>query len=513
MMNSFPPLFKSAHRIPSAGVTVAIMLATVASLLLFAVNFHRNSNIKLLSLSLDLTKATHIRNQSSTSSSTPITVSNRTYYAHHVTPGYQDEDQTVAVDENKISNTSNGPVFVLHIGPHKTATSVIQCDLTRYREELYQSASVAYLGRIYQPCRKERNNKHMFNPRSVINSCFKGGGCERKDAWKKLESELAYLSAHNKHVILSDEAFARMHVTSKHQKDNRKMLFDLVNRYYPGRMRVAVVYRRYYEWQLSNWNEFNKPFENGNGATSNYKKNYRNWPSEGGKRCHTFASFLEKLLDPEKTTRERAHTESKYRDRAEASHVHVAQYFQGLWSNHSSEVRVLNLHKMNVPSDNGEDVTSRFLQSTLTPLAAETYIRSKESGFGGRHNPSRNINYDILAVAAYEHGLLANQTIPRAKVTMLLEEYLMKKFKNTTDLPLQCPNEELLKRFLQRSLYYEELLYPSQSNDVTEHEMNFYEAVKKHKFCNFDFDALLEDEDVRAFFAEEIPFLYKHLKH
>ena len=26
---------------------------------------------------------------------------------------------------------------------------------------------------------------------------------------------------------------------------------------------------------------------------------------------------------------------------------------------------------------------------------------------------------------------------------------------------------------------------------------------------NFDFDALLEDEDVRAFFAEEIPFLYK----
>lgn len=530
MMNSFPPLFKSAHQIPSAGVTIAItMLATVASLLFVVNNFHHNSNIKL---SLDLKAATHhIRNQSSlnnaSNSSMPITVvSNRTY-AHHVTPGYQDYQ---TVDENKIkiissSNTSNGPaVFVLHIGPHKTASSVIQCDLTRYREELYKSASVAYLGRIYGHCLKKRrkNNKHTLNPRSVINNCFKTGGCERKNVWKKLESELAYLSAHNKHVILSDEAFARMQITSNHQQDNRKMLFDLVNRYYPGRMRVAVVYRRYYEWQLSLWNEFNKPFENGNGDASNYKKTYRNWPSEGGKRCHTFASFLEKLLDPEKTTRKRAHTESSYRDKAEANHVHAAQYFQGLWSNHSSEVRVLNLHKMNVHSENGEDVTSRFLQSTLTPLAAETYIRSKESGFGSRHNPSRDINYDMLAVAAYEHGLLANQTttIPRAKVAMLLEEYLMKKkkFKNTTitNLPLQCPNEEQLKRFLQKSLHYEELLYPSQSNDdVTEHKMNFYEAVKKHKFCNFDFDALLEDKDVRTFFAEEIPLLYtKHnLKH
>ena len=70
---------------------------------------------------------------------------------------------------------------------------------------------------------------------------------------------------------------------------------------------------------------------------------------------------------------------------------------------------------MTVPSDNGKDVTSEFLKSTLTPLAAETYIRSKDSEFGGRHNPSRNVDYDMLAVAAHEHGLLANQTIPRAK--------------------------------------------------------------------------------------------------
>eukprot|EP00986_Skeletonema_menzelii_P015796 scaffold12700_cov142-Skeletonema_menzelii.AAC.6 len=491
-MNSFLLFkFKFTHRI--LGVTVAIMLAGAS--LLFAKG-HRN--IKLSSEH----KATHIQNHSSSDSTLEMLMS------HDVSRGYQ--EQTADENNIKISSTPNEPVFVLHIGPHKTATSTIQCDLTRYRKELYESASVAFMGRIYSSCFKRRYNEYTFNPRLLIDSCFKNGNCKAKDAWKSLESQLQYLSAHNKHVILSDEAFARMHVTSRNQEDNRKMLFDLINKYYPGRMRVVVVYRRYYEWQLSLWNQFNKPFFNGNGDTSGYKESYRKWPSEGGKRCQTFQSFLEELLDPENARH--CPSDKEYRNRAEASHVHAAQYFRGLWSNHSSEVQVLNLHKMNVPTDNGEDVTSRFLQSTLTPLAAETYIRSKDSGFGGRHNPSRNINYDILAVVAHEHGLLANQTIPRAQVAALLEENLMK-FKNTTDLPLQCPNEELLKRFLLKSLHYEELLYPSQS-DETEHEMNFYEAAKKHKFCNFDFDALLEDEDIRAFFAEEIPRLYRHyLKH
>lgn len=419
-------------------------------------------------------------------------------------PGDQGTGTTVHKDEAQPK-----PVFVLHIGPHKTATSVIQCDLTRYRKELYESASVAYLGRIYSQCLKQRSNKeHTYDPRPLINDCFENGNCKEKEAWKSLESELAYLSAHNKHAILSDEAFARMHITSRKHDDNLKMLYDLVNKYYPGQMRVVVVYRRYYEWQLSLWNEFNKPFVNGNGDTSHYRPNFQKWPSEGGQRCGTFISFLEKLLDPEKRKRKR----DEYRHRAEEKHVHVAEYFRGLWSNHSSEVRILNLHKMNVPSDDGEDVTSRFLHSALTPLAAETYIRSKDSGFGGRHNPSRNINYDILAVAAHEHGLLPNQ-IPRAKVAVILEENLMK-FKNMTDLPLQCPNDELLERFLQKSLHYEKLLYPNQSDaDDEEHKMNFYEAVKKHKFCNFDFEALVEDKEVRRFFSKEIPRLYRRSKH
>ena len=307
-----------------------------------------------------------------------------------------------------------------------------------------------------------------------------------------------------------------MHITARNGTDNRELLYKLVNKYY-RRMRVVVVYRRYYEWQLSVWNEFSKPFEDGNGDSSKYKPTFRNWPSKGGRRCHTFHTFMKMFMDFDE---DHASTDNyvNYKSKAEANvlpvmmsyHVHVVEYLQGLWRNYSSEVQVLNLHKMNAPSDKGEDTTSRFLQSTITPLAAETYIRSKDSDFGGRHNPSRNINYDILAVAAYEKGLLSNQSIPRAKVAILLEENLIKNL-NTTDLPLQCPSGEELERFLQRSLHYEELLYSNQT-DLKEHETAFFEAVKKHKFCNFDFDKLVEDEAVQKFFIEEIPRLYRNSK-
>lgn len=247
---------------------------------------------------------------------------------------------------------------------------------------------------------------------------------------------------------------------------------------------------------LSWWNQENKPFLNGNGDTSNYRRDYQNWPSEGGKWCHTFASFLKKFIDP--VGKRTSDENNAYLYKAEVNHSHVAEYFRGLWSNHSSEVKILNLHKMNEPSDDGQDTTSRFLQSGLTPLVAKTYIRSKDPGFGGRHNPSRNINYDMLAVAAHEHGLLTNQTITRAKVALLLEENLMKKL-NITDLPLQCPDEEFLNRFLRKSLHYEALLYPDQTDDK-DHKMSFYSAVEEHKFCNFDVDALVKDEAVRSFF-------------
>ena len=75
----------------------------------------------------------------------------------------------------------------------------------------------------------------------------------------------------------------------------------------------------------------------------------------------------------------------------------------------------------------------------------------------------------------------------------------MKKL-NATDLPLQCPSDEELERFLQKSLYYEELLYPNQTKadlNLKEHETSLYEyvKVKKNKFCYFDWWKMRQSRD------------------
>ena len=48
------------------------------------------------------------------------------------------------------------PTLVLHIGPHKTATSTIQCELTHYRSFLREKGNVTFLGRQYNECKGKK---------------------------------------------------------------------------------------------------------------------------------------------------------------------------------------------------------------------------------------------------------------------------------------------------------------------------------------------------------------------
>lgn len=63
---------------------------------------------------------------------------------------------------SKTSKSHNGerPTLILHIGPHKTATSSIQCELIYSRDKLFQNTNVSfvYLGRMYRDCKQRSEN-------------------------------------------------------------------------------------------------------------------------------------------------------------------------------------------------------------------------------------------------------------------------------------------------------------------------------------------------------------------
>ena len=404
----------------------------------------------------------------------------------------------------------------------KTGTSTIQCELTFFQDELYNNASVAFIGRKYGPCRRKRRSKSVFdiNTRDLIDKCFKYGiespSCVKSEAWKILELQLEYYSQRNISVIISDEAFSRMLKGPRDEEDtvsNHALLSSLFNRYYPGQVHIVMVYRRYYEWLVSLWNNANK-LSNGFGGV---RKNYQNWPSEGGTMPVTFQTYYE--------TDERW---GRYRSVHPGYELHPVEYLQRLWGNYTNYIHVMNMHEMAAESiEDGEGMSSKFLRRVLhSPTAADTIAELKKQGADknvGRSNPSVNIDFDLLAIEAHKQGYLNATDYKRHEVVFLTERYLIQyieKQNNTSELadedgqsyqpPMICLTEEQQEALLQDSIVCEQhmqssgLLKPSQSQTNEEesrhHEQSFFEAVRKDKFCNMNVKEFVQNEIVQRFF-------------
>jgi len=209
------------------------------------------------------------------------------------------------VDENGYAregtdegNETRKPLLVLHIGPHKTASSELQCELAYVSQRNHDAdddnPSILFLGRTYRECLRYYPPDDPRNPRNLptintrwIVDCLDGvdgGGHERvmvvtgkgndddddddSPRWR-MESCVSGLEGHleaaaklsNRTVVMiSDEAFSRLRRGGDGDDDfmdSYRVLFSALSRHH--RVRVSMVYRRFYEWLVSNWDEAYKP--------------------------------------------------------------------------------------------------------------------------------------------------------------------------------------------------------------------------------------------------------------
>lgn len=359
--------------------------------------------------------------------------------------------------------------------------------------------------------KKDRFKELEFDTRDFVGACFDDKSspskCRESEFWKSLEKKLEYFSGRNETVVLSDEIFSRtiQHVDES-GVDNLSMLFELFDKYYPGRVRMVLVYRRYFEWLVSWWNSFNKPYRNYIMNPDNpYKPQFQNWPEDGGKIVNTFLHILIGLKEG-----------TGWVSKSARGNLHPVEYLRLLWANHSfSRENTMLLNMRNMAHD-GEDIATGFVRQILPSpsyLAGDVFAKAtgEDVGFAGRPNPSRNIDFDRLAVAAHKQGLLAASTIgttmPRFKVAELAEQHLLKKLNTTIELlPKICPNENLLHELLNNSLKYEQRIYPDLRSEEAsgEHRSAFWKAHGQGKFCHMDLDKIIEDDAVREFFTTDI---------
>ena len=370
------------------------------------------------------------------------------------------------------------PLIVLHIGPHKTASSTIQCEFTHHREFLYREASFAYIGRHYRECRRKPSPRPRYQvyTRQLISCLDRHDAdkrpCDRRKEWKDFETLLEALARANKNVIISDEAFSRLTTSS----ETMELLKTTLSRHF--RVKVVVVYRRYYEWLLSMYNEKYKPLRR--------RSRYQERPgSHHGIAMRTFVDYYRRSLQYEGF--------GGYQLQAERANLHPTEWLRQLWTRYFSHVIIVNMHQA------GETMGTNFMRQVLPGTEdAIKYMQQHKAPY--KANPSVCLDYDILAVAAYQQGLVTRK-LKRRQVSFAVEKRY-KKLKSTHNrtfaLPMVCLLQHEKDAILNRSLAFEHSMLHD-NGDTEQHTLAFAEA--QTKFCNVDTKEVLASKAWQKFFS------------
>jgi len=368
---------------------------------------------------------------------------------------------------------------ILHIGPHKTGSTSIQCTLTHYQNILKED-SYFYIGKKPAEARCpgvklnenavdhdlavafQRNMKKLSKKKHLSNVI------------DKFSASLDYHFRKGENVIISIEEFATMSDSGSWQ-----LLFNDLKRW---DVRVVITYRHYFEWLLSAYNSMHKPLPR--------RKNTMKWPNDrnqGGFYIPTFAAYFDKVLEGDSVSSDGVY----FRE----SRPIVDTFVTPARAVREAKKYFSNVDVMNMKDG---DVVENFICSIPGADRSCSEIHQSQKLFDVA-NPSVPLHFDMLAMAAYDMGLVdkSNEDFTRETV----RNVLMVSLPSETDLPLQCLSKEKESILLEMSQKDEQSVglfsAPGGSDD---HDETFRQTVEKKKFCSIDTSVFLRDEKWRKFF-------------
>jgi len=376
------------------------------------------------------------------------------------------------------NNPDRRPWALVHIGPHKTGTSSLQCELTFLKEALRDKASTEYIGRLYGECLSDPSAhvRNIVDTRSLVKCLDKHSDkkpCSDRTEWKNFKRLLEKLAANQTNIILSDEAFSRVRATDSNLRLFNRTLSEFF------RVQLVVVYRRYWEWLLSMYNEKYKPYSR--------RQHFQKWPDEhGGASMRSFPDYYRRLLKEQGF--------GGYQLLAQKLDMPAAMYLsRELFGKHFDKARVFNMHQPGSLFEN-------FVNATVPDLQ---YVLAQQVNHpAGRPNPSVSLDYDLLATAARKKGLL-RISLRRRDATRAIEKKIGKfPYSNETiSVPLDCLTDQEQAGLLNRSLTLERNIFPDMVDEWTEtHKAEFAKASTGYRFCNVDTDKAIADPEWRHFF-------------
>jgi hypothetical protein len=299
------------------------------------------------------------------------------------------------------------------------------------------------------------------------------GGFINCKASNKLLSLLADAKNSGKNLILTDENLGDRFV---------QPLRDAIDDN-DWNVTVIVVYRRIHEWLVSWYNQINKTTNldsNGKILIDNrgnpYREEHKHWPSEGGVHIPDFTTWYKEYTQYWKTSE----LVSKHRS---------VEYYE-LYKSKFNNIYVHNMHE-------GSDLVYKFFCDIITDARDSCQKLKNNEVELPKVNPSVNLDHDILAVYAYDQGLV-DTTLSRQEVRAAVTAFVKSSGKI---IPRACDNyitDEIHDWLLES----EKLMLADTWSSAKADELHqlFESYVLKGKLCNVDSEAILHDEDWLRFF-------------
>lgn len=339
------------------------------------------------------------------------------------------------------------PRFFLHIGPHKTATTSIQCALYKYQEELKRKDSILFLGKVDERFCPFRVNSRAQDQRiRNIHLCTGDPQC-----WEKLTSEWEVNRKKGYDMVLSKEGISDLGSLNHSDATERERFWSAMDLALVGwNVTVILTYRRFFEWLPSSFNQ------------------------------HAFQMRLQSRKEPWPLVPEKPITlEDVLAGVLQGTMIPPYPFVDTIRQTQlpaNWDWYVMNMHQT-------PDVVQAFVCKVLD---ARNTCSSYQPIPQSRQSPGDDLVYDYLNVQALQWGWM--RQAPRGQRARSTRNFVQNVLKvSPLDFPQDCPSRSLLESLLAYSMALEENIIGSV--DAKDHTEPFWRFSKS--LCTVNATAVL----------------------
>ena len=391
-------------------------------------------------------------------------------------------------NHSKSTDATTKPYFILHIGPPKTATTYIQCNLQKLSKGLAEDDSYYFVGKNCPNTKAEMQNGEKSIPGHFLMMGLNDANPHNR-GYDLLKARMDYHRLKGDNMIYSNEALTNHLIDQNSTWDCFQTMLSGWN------VRVVIGYRHYFDWIRSFYYQTHKQNQ----------KLHQKWPNQGNGKPHpSFISFLDYHIRRRESGD--LSIDGGFQNEAYGHHLTLSAYNK--YSPHFDDIQFLNMY-------DDEDLITDFVCRILsdadkTCRKVRTVTNEGKERYGVAKRSSQSFDAYRISEAAFHKGYITTSSPKEVVVEMVskkIEEIGMKALSEF----ITCPSPSLVARLLKVSIDCENEMIEISQGDTSasekekaknEHISMYRKSEAEDRFCDLDPKLILKDDTWVSFLTK-----------